>query len=157
MKVLALRKGKWFPVFIDREDADIVAGKRLYVTNKGYVRFNIRLNKKQKEMFVHQIIGVRLSKVGLRQGEEIDHVSGDRLDCRRTNLRITDHRGNVQNTRCSKYRGTTWHKTLRLWQAQVNSRRKCYYLGVFKSRKEAAKVALAKRTELGFLSGAMAT
>lgn len=59
--------------------------------------------------FLHRVI------MGAGPGQVVDHVSGDTLDCRRGNLRITDRRGNAQNVRSSKGGGSkTWREVLGL-------------------------------------------
>lgn len=73
----------------------------------------------------------------------VDHINGDGLDNRRANLRQATHGQNVQNRRRSSantsgYKGVTWHKQARKWQAAIKADRRTYYLGIYGSPELAA-------------------
>lgn len=76
-------------------------------------------------------------------GTEIDHINGDTLDCRRNNLRVCTraqngaNRGNPLNN-ASGYKGVTWHKVGKRWQSQIKVNGKRKYIGLFKTKEEAA-------------------
>ena len=83
----------------------------------------------------------------------VDHKDHDGLNCQRSNLRITDHSGNMRNMRKhgtangeatkSQYKGVTFHKRSGIWHAQIGTgsiaNHKNHYLGSFESEIEAAK------------------
>lgn len=84
---------------------------------------------------------------------EVDHINRDRLDNRRSNLRVTDHRGNCQNTSAqkgstSKYRGVSWSTRHRCWVATVKVGGRSTTLGYFKNEEDAAACAISGRREL---------
>ena len=86
-------------------------------------------------------------------GLDADHINRDRLDNRRSNLRSLPHTSNVQNQgsrpgSASKYRGVTWSKHAKKWQAQLNVRGKMHYFGSFDSEDEAGEAALDGRRRL---------
>lgn len=108
---------------------------------------------RQKITFAHIVVIERVLGRKRCVGELTDHINGNVLDCRRENLRITDHVGNSQNRRCGKYRGVTRHKQTGKWQAQVYSKGKNAYIGLFNSPYEAWNAAASRRKELGFLEG----
>jgi hypothetical protein len=73
---------------------------------------------------------------------QVDHISGDGLDCRKQNLRLATHEENVRNARRrrdnqSGYKGVSWHRQRRKWVAQLNVNGKRKYLGLFTCPKEA--------------------
>jgi hypothetical protein len=75
---------------------------------------------------------------------QVDHINGDGLDNRKANLRLaTEHQnsahkiGKLPGT-SSQYRGVTWHKQAKRWQAAIQVRRKKIYLGLFVNETEAA-------------------
>lgn len=77
----------------------------------------------------------------------VDHINGDGLDNRSSNLRKTDRFGNQYNRpgnkeregkpSTSKYKGVHLHKSGK-WIAQIRAKGKCYYLGSFESEHFAA-------------------
>jgi hypothetical protein len=85
------------------------------------------------------------------KGIVVDHINGDPLDNRRSNLRLITQGENVMNQHTtygkSKYRGVCWHKRWNLWQAQVTIRGEKHYLGYFKDEDEAGRVAAEFRRE----------
>jgi hypothetical protein len=81
-----------------------------------------------------------------------DHINRNRLDNRRSNLRIVDRAGNGQNVgsragSTSSFRGVSWDSRNRKWSAQCMLRQKLYHLGRYTSEIEAARAAAAFRAE----------
>jgi len=75
---------------------------------------------------------------------EIDHINGDGLDNRRSNLRACTRSQNHMNMRkrrgCSStYKGVSWYKRGRNWQAHIKYQGIQYYLGRFDDEREAAR------------------
>lgn len=92
--------------------------------------------------------------LGLKPGDarEGDHISGDRLDNRRSNLRITTHAENGQNVakqpgRSSRYRGVAWHKKSGRWQARGRRDGRPVHIALFDDEEEAADAARAFRAQ----------
>ena len=75
-------------------------------------------------------------------GMEIDHINGDTLDNRKSNLRIVSHSINIKNQKSrggkSKYRGVTEHACYG-WRARITVDYKRISLGVYKTEQEAFK------------------
>jgi hypothetical protein len=86
------------------------------------------------------------------RGKQVDHINGDTLDNRRSNLRVCSHMENQRNQHAvrgaSVYKGVSKHRTK--WQAQIRVNKKCIRLGCFATQQEAA-VAYddAARTHFG--------
>lgn len=78
--------------------------------------------------------------------KQIDHINGDGLDNRRSNLRFADHSQNAGNSDIDKsycssqYRGVTWNIRGDRWIAQIGSGRQGtrQYIGCFTDEIEAA-------------------
>jgi hypothetical protein len=76
-------------------------------------------------------------------GLEVDHVNGDRLDCRRANLRLATHEENMRNTdrrssNVSGYKGVSWHRQKRRWRARITVGGKERTIGYYQSVTDAA-------------------
>lgn len=73
----------------------------------------------------------------------VDHINGNTLDCRKTNLRFCSRTGNNKNARLRKdnksgVKGVYWSKTENKWKAQIRSDGKVFCLGTFDDIEEAA-------------------
>lgn len=76
--------------------------------------------------------------------KQIDHINGNKLDNRWNNLRLADPSQNNANCpararNTSGFKGVTWHKRNRRWQAQIRVRGKPIYLGQFDKIEDAAQ------------------
>lgn len=98
--------------------------------------------------------------LGLVRGDglEVDHISGDRLDNRRSNLRVVGRVMNAQNLRSytgssSRFRGVTFNRRSGKWIAQHNMSGRYHYLGSFDVEQEAAEAARVWR--LANMAGAV--
>jgi hypothetical protein len=74
---------------------------------------------------------------------EVDHINGDGLDNRKSNLQIVSHAENIRKSRVQKnnksvFRGVSWHKGDRRWRAFVEVDNVRKYLGSFKNKIDAA-------------------
>ncbi len=85
-------------------------------------------------------------------GLQVDHISGDGLDCRRDNMRLATRAQNVHNSRRSRantsgFKGVSWHVGGQKWQAMIWGRGKNKHLGHFTTPEEAhqAYVEAAER------------
>jgi hypothetical protein len=134
---------------IDREDAHLAVYRWHFKT--GYAVRDLRRGSYRWAEYLHRLV-LRLPSGDLRQG---DHVNGDTLDNRRSNLRVVTRAQNMQNVSgvlaSSRYRGVSWHRQRQKWQANatliIDGRKKQHYLGLFTSEEEAAAVASAFRAE----------
>ena len=90
-------------------------------------------------------------------GMEPDHIRpGSGLDNRRTNLRNVDHATNCRNRRLQKnntsgYRGVTWNKDARKWQAEIKVDGKNHYLGKYSTPQAASAAYEAARERMGLI------
>lgn len=73
----------------------------------------------------------------------VDHIDGNPLNNRRSNLRVADKRTNAQNMKSnigttSKFKGVCWDKARNKWRANIKIGDKQTHLGRFVTEKEAA-------------------
>lgn len=139
---------------VDEDDADSLRSYRWTRTSDGYAARTAIVDGRKRTVLLHrQLLG--LEHGDRRQG---DHLNGDRLDCRRSNLRIADFVINGQNKRSfagtsSQYRGVSWVPRMRRWTAYVTPNGKRTHLGYFADEIDAARVAAAAR--LAMMPGAV--
>lgn len=75
----------------------------------------------------------------------VDHINGDSLDNRRSNLRITTQRGNNRNRRTlperrsSQFKGVTFDKRRGTWFARIKVDGKVTHLGCYANEVDAAR------------------
>jgi len=107
--------------------------------HKGYVRINISC----KLYLAHRI--AFLYMMGKFPKDQVDHINHIKDDNRWCNLRECTHSQNLMNGKAYKnntsgFKGVSWLKHAKKWQAQIMRNKKSTYLGVFKSKTEAAKI-----------------
>jgi hypothetical protein len=129
---------------IDHEDAE-QATHRWHLSKQGYAaRRVIRNGHRQIALLHREILGLMYGD--RRQG---DHISGDRLDYRRLNLRIVTKAQNAQNKKLyggsSRHRGVAWNGQASKWMTYADLNGKRTYLGLYESEDEAAAIVRAWR------------
>lgn len=141
-------EGLAYTTVFDTADLALVRPHAWNVTHQGYVMApgSVRM---------HRLI------LGLGRGDRRtgDHISGNRSDNRRANLRITTNQRNVahqaivNNRGRSRFRNVQFHHPSRRWCAVVMIDRKNHWLGSYATEEEAAQVAAEFRVKHGLPSG----
>lgn len=135
MKKIPLSRGK--AALVDDADYDwLNQWKWTYCARKntGYAYRNVYANSQYVErIYMHRAILMPLEDM------ETDHINGDGLDNRRSNLRSCTHTQNVGNSRkqegmTSQYKGVCWDRSYGYWMGQIGGK----HLGSFESEEEAA-------------------
>jgi hypothetical protein len=117
---------------VDDEDYEWLNGYRWFLQN-GYAARQIQRQGKNRKFYMHREI------LGLRRGEDrvqrqADHINGEKLDNRRSNLRIVTREHNIANQRARKgRRGVHWDEDRELWIASARFRSTNHHLGRFDS------------------------
>ena len=80
----------------------------------------------------------------------VDHINGNTLDNRKSNLRICTNQQNCFNhtvscNNSSGYTGVAWHRLANKWQVYIRFNKKTLYLGLFENIDDA--VAVRKQAE----------
>ena len=101
------------------------------------VRKSLRINGKYINQKMHRII------IGEKLGVHTDHINGNTLDNRRSNLRNCTHQQNMWNKPKSKannsgYKGVFYLKSSKMYRATITINGKTIYLGTFYYIKQAA-------------------
>jgi hypothetical protein len=126
---------------VDGSDYARVAHLNWTLSGHGYATGAAKINGRWRTLLLHRVI-LGLPHGDRRQG---DHIDRDRLNNRRSNLRIVAGDLNRQNIGSrggsSKYRGVSWDRAERKWVAECKIGNRRRYLGRFASELEAARVA----------------
>lgn len=135
---IPLSQGKF--ALIDPEDYPKVSQlKWCLFENKGKQYAHGQINR--RTVYMHRVI------MGLKWGDKrhADHINGNGLDNRRSNLRVCTQAQNkagysLSRRNTSGYKGVCWYKGRnKSWCARIMARGKYYQLGYFKDAKEAAR------------------
>lgn len=129
----------WVSPTSDRVRCGAIAGS---VTKLGYRAIMID----KKRYMAHRLAWLWVH--GRWPNGEIDHINGDGLDNRISNLREATHAENMLNRKrtstCrSGFKGVSWHKGGRKWKAQIGYQGKWYALGLYECPVEAHKAYVA--------------
>lgn len=136
---LPLTKG--MKATIDAEDAPLVGGHKWCVNGKGYV--SSKMDGKQVQL--HRV----LLADELSKGMQVDHVNGDKLDNRRSNLRVCTPAQNMANQRARNgYKGVSYSNSLRQWRASIRHNYRFIHIGYFAVPEAAARAYDQKAREL---------
>ena len=131
---------------IDIEDAEKIKHIKwanFNCRNTQYCLGGMKRGENYKKVLLHRFV------MGVHDDDpkkvQIDHINGNGLDCRKSNLRKATNQQNSFNkdhqckTRISKYKGVTFIKRSGKWVAKIEISGKSYHLGTFSTEREAAK------------------
>lgn len=100
-----------------------------------YVRATVYPQGKKHSVSMHRTLAGH-------PGLFVDHINGNGLDNRQDNLRVASAAQNRHNSRGSggtnNYKGVSWHKLRRRYQATIGVGSKKYHLGLFDTPDAAA-------------------
>lgn len=133
MKSIPLNHGK--VAIVDDEDYGILAQYRWYA-HKQYRSNNTWVAQRRDRHHSPRIVIMHRQILGLAYGDrrQVAHLNGNRLDNRRSNLRICSHK-EIQGGRKSSNRGTVFKGVIKSdssWAAYITSDRKTRRLGTFR-------------------------
>jgi hypothetical protein len=136
MKEINLSRGKI--TIVDDADFDYLNQWRWKLSSTGYAVRAYMVNGKTTRVRMHRLI------TNADKTKEVDHINGNSLDNRRSNLRTCSHAENNQNkgkqsNNTSGYKGVMWDKGTGRWRAKIAKDGKDIHVGRFDDLVEAAK------------------
>lgn len=138
-----------FNVLVDDEDFERViehtwSVQRDRKSDRFYISTNIKIEGKYKTILLHRLVRPQYKKV--------DHINLNPLDNQKENLREGTEFNNQNRgksiTNTSGFKGVTWNKKRRGWQAQITSKREYKQLGIFSCKEAAARAYNTASMEL---------
>lgn len=141
MKVISITRG--YTAIVDDEDFERLSHYHWCYHGDGYAARGYHQNGKLRIEKMHQAV------IGMApQGYVIDHINGNKLDNRKSNLRFVTQQQNAFNCNprtniggkpcVSIYKGVTWRVERGKWLSRITFAGKRHYLGLFCTEKEAA-------------------
>ena len=126
---IVLRNNKGIEVsraIIDTVCYEVVKDYKWYFDKRGYVKSA----NSGKTIRLHRLV------TNAPQGMVVDHINGNTLNNRYSNLRVCTQQENSRNRTKNKSStsgcvGVSWHKNKKLWQAHIGYNRETIYLGSF--------------------------
>ena len=134
MKRIKLTKGKY--ALVDDEDFEVLSKHKWHFDGMYARRHDYPTGER-----------IRLHRAILEPkfNEEIDHINRNKLDNRRSNLRIVDASQNrmnrpLQSNNKSGFRGVSWLVSRKRWVARIKFYNKIKVLKYTKDKTEAARI-----------------
>lgn len=137
-KQIPLTQGKF--AIIDAEDYEELSKYKWYAMKTSDVDYMAVRNShgpKRRLILMHRQV------MNTPKGMDTDHRNHNRLDNRKSNLRICTTTQNLQNGSSQKgstsqYKGVSWYKRDKKWRADIQVNGKKIFLGYFDNETEAA-------------------
>lgn len=139
--ILYTRK-KDYRILIDAEDLQkiIKLNKTWWLSTNGYVQTSFWNGKYNKSMRIHRFILNYTGKL------DVDHINGNRLDNRKSNLRICTRSQNLMNRHksvgTSGVIGVVFDKSRNKWASRIKINSKHINLGRFANKGDAILMRL---------------
>ena len=120
------------------------------ITSSGYLQF--RFNEVYYSN--HRVVYFLCTGIDPEE-KQIDHIDGNKLNNKISNLRLANHRQNVFNSKKRKdntsgITGVIWNKDKKKWMSKIDNFGRFLNLGYFNSFDEAVAVRIAAETDSRF-------
>ena len=126
----------------DLEDYGLIKDYFWNINNMGYVYCLVWKGNKCKNLFLHKLV------MNCPNNKQVDHINRDKLNNRKSNLRICMAKENYRNRGANSRNtsgviGVCFDKKSNKWKSQIWVDGKSIYLGTYEDKNEAIKVRLA--------------
>lgn len=135
-KEIPLTKGK--VAIVDDEDYERFGEFNWHCVGGRYAARSVGGRKNKRMVYLHRLI------IGAKDGENVDHINGDKFDNRKSNLRIVTQAQNLYNSairsdNTSGYKGVVYVADCEAkWEARIHKDGRKITLGRFTDPKDAA-------------------
>lgn len=145
VRTITLTKG--MVALVDEDDYHILILRKWFSTRveRPYAGTH-RLGTRSGIDLMHRIL------TGAQPGQYVDHINGNTLDNRMSNLRVCTNAENIRNMRVrpgsSRFKGVYLTNQRLPWRAQIEANYKKHNLGNYLTEEEAARAYDLKAAEL---------
>jgi hypothetical protein len=136
VKEIQLSKGK--VALVDDEDFEYLSQWKWFYHNKGYAARNKNTGNRvgRGSYLMHKVI------MNTPDGMETDHINGDKVDNRKSNLRICSKSENIMNSKIRKdntsgYKGVCWHIGHKKYCVSICKDKKIRHVGYYEKISDA--------------------
>ena len=123
-------------IIVDDEDLPLLSKYRWYAAHIKKRAWYAQCVTSGTCILMHRLI------LGAKPGQLVDHIDGNGLNNRRSNIRIANNAQNQHNTTKtrgrSKFKGVSFKTRKNRWEASIRVNGKRHWLGIFKEEAAAA-------------------
>lgn len=140
MSVISLTRGQ--EAIVDEADFEWLSQWKWYA----YLNTRTKVFYARRSLYPSKTLSMHRVILGAQPSQIVDHVNRNTLDNRRANLRFVTVSQSNQNTRLlsarnkSGFRGVSWNRAAKKWQATIQLNARSVRLGFFNSTKDAALI-----------------
>ena len=141
MKKIILTGKRGGFALVDDEDYDLLNKDTWNHQKRGYATaFAWTDDHKPTRKLMHRVV------ILAKKHQEVDHINGNPMDNRKSNLRFVTSSQNKTNTELrsdnkSGYRGVYWHPQHKLWWVYIKVNGRNCHFGLYPNIQEAARIA----------------
>lgn len=121
-----------FPVILDEDDYFFIKaiGASINLLNSGYGQVYFKGRWIQAHRFLYEIHNISMGAF------QVDHINGQKRDCRKKNLRLATNQSNQHNR---EVKGVSFIKKRNKWQLNIGINYKTKWLGYYQTKEAALK------------------
>lgn len=137
--------GDWYVLEIETKSHGLIR-TIIDVEDYEYVKeFRWSVTGKLPHLYVQGWVNGKITRLtrhlieNLSADDKVDHINGNTLDNRRSNLRSCSHAENMRNQK-RKLKGVSYSKKLNIYRARITVENSTIALGTYPTEEEAVKV-----------------